>query len=150
MTTLNDLLALLPDNNTGDIDASDLRAIVTALWERAAGSLAGNWQINPQVGANPGGGQVTSESGDSTGAWLRFATQDKNNIDFTGIAGASSTIIGQQSQNAANFAVWDITGAVTSGSGYFEVPVSVTQLGGSLDLAAWQDGIFIFNIGGTP
>ena len=32
MTTLDDLLALLPDNTTGDIDAVDLRTIVTELW----------------------------------------------------------------------------------------------------------------------
>ena len=31
---LDDLLALLPDNNTGSIDASDLRTIVTALWNK--------------------------------------------------------------------------------------------------------------------
>lgn len=32
MSELSDLLALLPDNNTGEIDAADLRYIVTALW----------------------------------------------------------------------------------------------------------------------
>ena len=33
--TLDDLLALLPDNSTGEIDAADLRAIVTELWNVA-------------------------------------------------------------------------------------------------------------------
>lgn len=36
MTTLDELLALLPDNNTGAIDAADLRTIVTALWGETA------------------------------------------------------------------------------------------------------------------
>ena len=32
--TLDDLLALLPDNTTGDIDAADLREVVSALYAR--------------------------------------------------------------------------------------------------------------------
>lgn len=31
-TTLADLLALLPDNASGEIDAADLRQVVTGLW----------------------------------------------------------------------------------------------------------------------
>ena len=33
--TLDEMLALLPDNTTGEIDAADLRAIVTDLFEKA-------------------------------------------------------------------------------------------------------------------
>jgi hypothetical protein len=33
--TLDDVLALLPDNATGAIDAADLRAVVTALWAKS-------------------------------------------------------------------------------------------------------------------
>lgn len=32
--SLDDLLALLPDNTTGEISAADLRAVVTGLWGR--------------------------------------------------------------------------------------------------------------------
>lgn len=32
-TTLDELLALLPDNSTGAIDAADLREVVTGLWD---------------------------------------------------------------------------------------------------------------------
>lgn len=35
--TLDDLLALLPDNTTGEIDAADLRDVVSALWDYTAG-----------------------------------------------------------------------------------------------------------------
>jgi Uncharacterized conserved protein (DUF2190) len=34
MATLAELLALLPDNTTGEIDAADMREIVTELWNR--------------------------------------------------------------------------------------------------------------------
>lgn len=38
MATLAEILALLPDNTTGQIDASDMRTAVTALWERTPSS----------------------------------------------------------------------------------------------------------------
>jgi len=37
VTTLQDLLDLLPDNSTGDIDAADLRTVVTDLWNQTVG-----------------------------------------------------------------------------------------------------------------
>lgn len=45
MATLDDLLALLPDNNTGAIDAADLRYIVTELWD---------YTLNVQTAVNDG------------------------------------------------------------------------------------------------
>jgi hypothetical protein len=47
MTTLDDLLALLPDNDSGEIDAADLRTIVSALWDNDT-SLASADQIAAQ------------------------------------------------------------------------------------------------------
>lgn len=38
--TLDDLLALLPDNTSGAIDAADLRTVVTELWNKAAAADA--------------------------------------------------------------------------------------------------------------
>lgn len=47
--TLEEMLALLPDNSTGEIDAVDLRTIVTGLWDndQAVGRL------QPAVGSGP-------------------------------------------------------------------------------------------------
>jgi hypothetical protein len=39
MATLAQILALLPDNTTGDIGADDVRAAVTELWHRTDGSI---------------------------------------------------------------------------------------------------------------
>lgn len=38
MATLQEILDLLPDNDTGQIDAADVRAAVTALWHRTDGT----------------------------------------------------------------------------------------------------------------
>lgn len=43
-TDLNDLLALLPDNTSGQISAADMRQIVAVLW--AKGSLGGQVDSN--------------------------------------------------------------------------------------------------------
>lgn len=48
MATLEEMLALLPDNITGEISAGDLRTIVTNLWARSAG-FAG--QVNGDDGS---------------------------------------------------------------------------------------------------
>lgn len=42
MATLAELLALLPDNDTGDIDAADLRTIVTELWNQGVAPSIAN------------------------------------------------------------------------------------------------------------
>lgn len=40
MATLAELLALLPDNTTGEISAADLRAVITGVWDEAATATA--------------------------------------------------------------------------------------------------------------
>src|SRR5262245_52811150 len=68
--TLAELLALLPDNNTGDIDAADLRTIVTELFDNTATVLAEAQANTGQIVNNdarldalenqaPGGGGAT-------------------------------------------------------------------------------------------
>lgn len=58
MSALDDLLALLPDNSTGDISAADMRTIVTALYPASvAGVLDGpftNLPITTGFAALPG------------------------------------------------------------------------------------------------
>lgn len=52
MATLAELLALLPDNTTGEIDAADMREIVTELWGEATGGAVDSIEFN--VNATPG------------------------------------------------------------------------------------------------
>jgi hypothetical protein len=66
MASLDDLLALLPDNTTGDISPADLRTIVTELYNDANPgylgvvnqgpatlALAGSWTAVPGTGSYP-------------------------------------------------------------------------------------------------
>lgn len=49
--TLEELLALLPDNDTGDIDAADLRTIVTELATATATVAGALFQTNQNFDA---------------------------------------------------------------------------------------------------
>lgn len=164
MSTLNEWLALLPDNSTGAIDAADLRSIVTDVWNTDAeltariGALentgdggiitvAGRWQINPQAGAIPGGQQVTADTNDlSEATWLRFTPFDQKNDDMTNFLMNATAIYAQQQANAANWTYWDAPGAGVSHGSYIEVPVTFVRGEGSLVAAAWQSGVFAFTV----
>lgn len=50
MATLAELLALLPDNTTGEIDAADMREIVTALWESTPTGTTAQRPAAPSTG----------------------------------------------------------------------------------------------------
>lgn len=160
MTSLDDLLALLPDNDYGAIDAADLRMITTALWTRsdelearvsalensgAAGpSVSGIWQINPTPGATPGGMQVTADTGDITVAttWLRFAKVDTTSTDMSYWLLHAAGIYGQQQSNSQNYARAAINGTPTDGGSYVQVPVTVTAVAGD-GSAGWQSATVV-------
>jgi|SRR5262245_11597715 len=48
--TLDDLLALLPDNTVGDISAADMRTIVTELWNQTAAAVAEGQSVEQSIG----------------------------------------------------------------------------------------------------
>lgn len=165
--TLDELLALLPDNNTGAIDAADLRTIVTELWNDGAKiearvsalevdsgggsdssiSVSGIWQVNPQVDATPGGKQVTSD----TALWtnttlLRFDDHDQDNMDQSTVLLSATEIFMQQEQNAENWVRYAATGGGSHPAGYVEVPVTFLNGGGSITTAQWQDAVVVMKV----
>lgn len=155
--TLDDLLAYLPDNQTGDISAADMRAVVTGLWDELAtvasasdavynsldvrvaalesndGTLpvvTGRWQVNPQPGV-PGDQQVTSDTGAfASASVLRFAKTDQSMTDHTTSLMYAKRLFGQQQDNAANWARFDVTGATDQGA-YVELAVTLVDNAGS-------------------
>lgn len=59
MATLEELLALLPDNTTGEISAADMRTVVTGLWDETQIGIAGGITLIPEgteppLGSPPG------------------------------------------------------------------------------------------------
>lgn len=51
---LEDLLALLPDNDTGEIDAADMREVTTGLWNHADETGAETNQVFAVVDSGTG------------------------------------------------------------------------------------------------
>ncbi len=166
-TTLDDLLALLPDNTTGLIGADDMRAVVTGLWNAglvttdhldarvsalegdAAGgagdgpTITGTWQWNPQAGVTPSNGAATSDTGtvDDGTTWLRFAEYDSNGTDLTVALLAATGLYIQQKGNAGNWARATVTAATDVGN-YVQLTVDVTD-SGIVGGAAWQSAVVV-------
>lgn len=156
--TLEELLALLPDNTTGAIDADDLRTIVTELWNQGAaiqarvaaletrdggdGYLAtvnGRWQVNPTPG-NPGGKQMSADQASwAMASVLRFDPVDLNNNDLSTALLEADDLFGQQQSDATNWMRWRVSGAASDEGSYIEVPVTMVASGGSISGAQWQE-----------
>lgn len=158
--TLQEMLDLLPDNDTGEISAADMRAIVTGLYDNSAanrdaidslagsgGSVSGRWQVNPQAG-EPGGMQVTPKDGtwQSTSA-LRFAKVDQHSADLTNALLLADAIYGQKAADADVWCRWDVSGGPIEQASYVEIPVTYVASNGFEADAAWQAGVFIL-VGG--
>ena len=126
MTTLDDLLAMLPDNDTGAIDAADLRAIVTALWDNDAdlntrvtaleeqadlATETGAWQYNSSP-PPPSGSQVRLDSDDlPVATQAAFRLTDSDGADRTLLFGAA--ILGVRLQDwddSSIFASYNVIG----------------------------------------
>jgi hypothetical protein len=132
VTTLDDLLALLPDNDTGEITASDLRTIVTELWHQA--SIYGNsylfkWDMNPP----PSAGQITMDQ-----PWQMFATKilvsattnDGLTLTFDLLDNSTETKFLLATKAGGKLQATATGPSVDFGS-YREVPVTVTSMSGT-------------------
>lgn len=138
--TLDEALALLPDNTTGQISASDLRDIVTAMWGtddalsarigvlEAAGDLhtiVGVWQVNQTVGAAPSTGQVTKDQAAfSSVNWLRFTETDVEGTDLGTALLQASVIYMQMRTDRTKWVRYDVSGTPTDAGTYIQVPVT--------------------------
>jgi hypothetical protein len=172
--TLDDLLALLPDNTSGDIAAADMRTIVTELWNQGAGVQAagqaayvslddrvaaleggtatptyqasGRWQVNPQPGT-PGGMQVSADQASwAAASVLRFAVVDQHNNDVRNVLTLAVDVFGQSQADDANWSRWEVTGTPTDHGAYVEIPVAFVNGAGSIAAAGWQAGVFVFTV----
>lgn len=73
-TTLEELLAYLPDNTAGDISAADLRTVVTGLWGRTV--IGGLTSDGTLVGAPDGWTAVMEQPG------LYTVTHNLGTVDY--------------------------------------------------------------------
>jgi hypothetical protein len=122
---LDELLALLPDNTTGEIDAADLRTIVTDLWTAAHSAVlrfAYQYSINPAPGAGElgatwavGDGSLTVSETSEDGEVLPFSLIDGT----TGVSFVVATPAGDRA------IVGDITGPSVDQGTYRVLPTTV-------------------------
>jgi len=119
--TLDELLALLPDNTTGEISPADMRTIVTDLYH-AAHSASDAYAYRWATSGPPGSGHVTMDQ-----PWQTFATKivisETTNDGITPSFGAIDSAVAAR--------VW-ITGA-----GGVELVANVT--GPSVDLGTYRE-----------
>ena len=133
MTTLDDLLALLPDNETGDISAEDMRQVVTALWtetQKARSAFSYQWGDTAPV---PDDGNVSMDAGwalGSTVLHISKTTKDGEvlpSAQSVGAFGAHFTFLGAGATRLEGI----VLGAPADNATYFDVPIEVTLASGS-------------------
>lgn len=131
--TLAELLALLPDNNSGAIDAADLRAIVTELYEAAntyAQTFSYQWLTS---GTSPASGKVTADmlwDLSSTIIRINETTSDGHTLLFTLLEEASGTAIWLSAATGGILKA-TIGGPIVDQGSYRDIPVIVESISGA-------------------
>jgi hypothetical protein len=133
--TLDEMLALLPDNNSGQIGADDLRTIVTGLYEFAAAALLVGYKwdrddtpgqqqaaITPDWAMGPGTLLLSKiTSGALAPSWDQIA----------GAVQAGHYIRIRQNADVDVHLVAQITGAHVEATNWWTVPVKVVEVSGA-------------------
>lgn len=157
--TLEELLALLPDNTTEEISPADMRTIVSELWAQSAQALAnvqtlrvatvaridaleaegntrtaaGIWTLDPNPAHQPTQGEIVTDTGALADATLLMMHRlTRGGVDL-GAAVASAQKLSLQSEfDQNNWVKFDVTGPIVGPdlNGDYTIPVTVTGSGG--------------------
>jgi len=132
--TLEELLALIPDNDAGAIDADDLQTIVTELFNRAGNTMGQAFAYKWTTSATPATGRVRTDT-----SWDMTAT--KLWVSEIADEGASPTfnLVGD---DEAKTRIWvattggtklvaDVTGPIVDLGIYRELPIAVVEVVGA-------------------
>lgn len=131
---LDEMLARLPDNTTGEIGADDLRAIVSGLYEFAAAALVVGYKWNkadtpgaqqaavtPDWALGPSSLMLAKEAASAT-------TPSWDHIAEALLPGHYLRV--RQNGTPATHFVAQITGARTDAGDWFAVPVDIVEIDG--------------------
>src|SRR5262245_34717783 len=131
--TLDEMLALLPDNTAGEISAADLRSIVSDLYDMAntvGDSFAYLWSTS---GGAPGSGHCTMDQ-----PWQAFATkmlvsETANDGIVTGWTVVDTAVSAKfwVTTAAGSKLTGEITGPSLDMGTYREVPIHVASITGA-------------------
>jgi hypothetical protein len=128
---LNELLALLPDNATGEISPADMRSIVTDLYN-AAHTTGTPYAYKWTTAATPAAGHVTFDvpwALTATQALVSETTDDGMTLTFGVLDTAAAARLWVTGPNNAKL-VADVTGPSTDMGTYRQIPVTVTSVTG--------------------
>jgi hypothetical protein len=132
--TLDELLALLPDNTTGEISPADLRTIVTDLYNYAhARAAAHPYKWTTGTSGDPGTGKVGTDTGWTSGATvLRISeiTDDGTTLGFGFIDESQASAIVLSDSTGRELRCTPTGPSVDQGT-YRTIPVSVSGLSGT-------------------
>lgn len=128
--TLEEILALLPDNSVGAIDAADLRTAVTELWARS--STVGQvfsyrWATSP----GPGTGRVAGPWVIGSGiVQLSETTEDGATLSYAILDALPGTVLRVIADGGASVLRATVTGLSVDQGNYRDVPVLVESVTG--------------------
>lgn len=124
--TLDEMLALLPDNTSGDISAADLRTVVTEL-HRIASSVSAVFSYTwVDADPSPGAGKVTMDQNWSMAATkllISETTLDGATVTFTSVDAAAAVELLIISAGGGRWR-GTVSGPSVDQGGYREVPVT--------------------------
>lgn len=158
---LEEMLALLVDNTSGDISAADMRTIVTGLYDNTAAlsakvdsieqgsewiAVSGEWMFNPIAAAEPAGPQFTSDLGSLPGAsWLRFAEIDYDDKDLAWALTVCTSIYIQSKAEALQWIRYGVSATPTDAGTYVQIPVS-QEAGAGPGSQPWQQSYVVLRV----
>jgi hypothetical protein len=131
--TLDELLALLPDNETGMISAADMRVIVTDLYEASHSSAESSVLRWDTSGSAPASGRVTMDQPwnvTATKVLVSETADDGRVLAFGVMDTAQQARLWITTAGGAKL-VADVTGPSTDLGSYREVPIVVESIAGN-------------------
>jgi hypothetical protein len=126
-----------------EVEVAALQAEVALLKHRF--STVGRWQTNTQVGAVPGGMQVTSDTGNFFQAtWLRFAKVDQTSTEMSEMLKDATMFIVQHQNDSSMWVHMEATGPVSIQSTYVQIPIRC--IGQGKPGQAWQNVVVTMTV----
>jgi len=127
--TRDELLALFPDNTSGDISAADLRSAVGELYD-AAHTATQAYAYRWSTASPPGAGRVTMTWALGVQTLHLSETSDDGLAFPFGLSGSAAVIV--LSTAAGQKLILSVTGAASDFGTYRDVPANVTQVTGTV------------------
>jgi len=131
--TLEELLALIPDNEDGQIEADDLQTIVTELYNRAGNSMGDSWAYKWTTATTPPSGRVRADTSwdmTATKLWVSETADDGVSPTFNLVGDNHSLARIWVATSGGTKLVANVTGPAVDLGTYRELPIEVVEVVG--------------------